>query len=134
MPIALLQTLLDAQSNTDSALGVIFIGDRDPEQRHEAVIAEVQDRAGIPLHLVKSGLEKAMQERVHRFVTILFSQDRRIGNITAEHCDLLAFPGWNRPNRQGQVREHERGGQWWKSRQRLGRPVLMWGAWLVPGS
>jgi hypothetical protein len=97
MRIALLQPLLDAQGNTDSALGVIFVGDRDPEQRHKTVIAEVQDRAGIPLHLVKSGFEKTMQERVHRFVTVLLSQDRRIGNVAAEYRDLLAFPDRDRP-------------------------------------
>ena len=47
------------------ALGVIFVGDRRSEERHDPVPEELVDRALVPVDLGQHQLESPGHERMH---------------------------------------------------------------------
>ena len=55
----------DVEGGQHGATGVVLVGERRAEQRHEAVAEELVHRALVAVHLGQRRLEEPAQERVH---------------------------------------------------------------------
>ncbi len=61
-PLVAIEGPADAEGGVDRALGVVLVGDRGTEERHDAVAQELVDRALVPVDLGQHQLESTSHE------------------------------------------------------------------------
>ena len=81
----------DIEGGEHGATGVILVGERRAEQRHEAVAEELVHRAFVAMHLRERGLEEAAQKRVHAVGADPLGEGGGADEIAEEHGDGLAL-------------------------------------------
>jgi hypothetical protein len=67
------------------------MGERCPEQRHEAITQELIDGTFVPMDLPEGEFEEPVQQRVHCLRSNAFSNGRRVRQVTEEYGDLFPF-------------------------------------------
>ena len=70
---------------------MVLIGNRRPEQRHEAVAKELIDGALVAVHLRERELEELAENIVHCLRAQARGERRGVGNVTEKHCDQLTL-------------------------------------------
>jgi len=86
---ALAQGPLDPERRENGAPGMVLVGDWG--EGHEAITAELVDRALVPVQLAERELEEPVEQSVHSLSADPLSECRRIGDVTKQHRDLLAL-------------------------------------------
>ena len=81
----------DVEGGEHGATGVILVGERRAEQRHEAVAEELVHRAFVAMHLRERRLEEAAQERVHAVGADPLGEGGGADEVAEEHGDGLAL-------------------------------------------
>src|SRR5438874_2220137 len=71
---------------------MVLMGNRRPEERHEAITQELIDSALIAMDSAQRQLKKMVQDGMHGLWPELLRQARVIRQVTEEHGDLLALP------------------------------------------
>ena len=87
----LLHRLLHPQRRVARAHGVVLVGQRRAEQRHDAVAHHLVDGALVPVHGLHHVLEDGIQERAGLLGIAVGEQLHRALEIGEEHRDLLAL-------------------------------------------
>ena len=86
------QGVLHGQRGITGACGVVFVGQRRPEQRHNAVTEHLVHRALIAVHRLHHGVQGGVQDGPGLFRVEVADQLRRALEVGKQHRDLLAFP------------------------------------------
>src|SRR5262249_39710703 len=79
---------------------MILMGERCPEQRHEAITEELIDSPLIAMDLVEGYLKKAIEERVHCLGSDALSNRGRVRQVTEQYGDLFPFAFKSAPGGQ----------------------------------
>ena len=70
---------------------MVFVRQRRPEQRHDAITEHLVHRALIAVHSFHHGVQDRVQDSPSLFRVETLDQLRRAFDISKEHRDLLAF-------------------------------------------
>jgi hypothetical protein len=84
---------------------MVLMGDRRPEQGHDAIAQELVHRALKAVHGVHHVVQGRIQELLRRFGVEVFDQLGGVFDIGKEHGDLLAFALEGRAGRQNLLLE-----------------------------
>ena len=79
------------QSGRTGALGVVFVGDRGAEERHDAVPGVLVDRALVPVNAVRKDAKQAIEEAVPLLGIDALGELHRPYDVGEEHGDQLAL-------------------------------------------
>src|SRR5215510_6337908 len=79
---------------------MILMGERCPEQCHEAIAQELIDSPLVAMHRVECYLKKAIEERVHCFGSNTLGNRGRVRQVTEEYGDLFPFAFEGTPGNQ----------------------------------
>ena len=82
---------LHGEGRVAGAQGVVFVGNRGPEQRHDAVAEHLVDGALEAVHGVHHQVESRIEELLGGFGIEAPDEFRRVFEIGKEHRDQLAF-------------------------------------------
>ena len=83
--------LLHAQRRVAGAHGVILVGERGTEQRHDAVAHHLVDRALVAVHRLHHALEHRVEDLARLLRIAVGQQFHGALEIGEEHRDLLAL-------------------------------------------
>jgi hypothetical protein len=86
------QGVLHGQRRITRPHGVIFVGQRRPEQRHNAVAQHLVHRPLIAVYRLHHGVQGRVQDGPGLFRVEVADQLRRAREVGKQHCDLLALP------------------------------------------
>jgi hypothetical protein len=88
----LVDQLLQAEGGERRPPGMVLVGDRRPEDGHEAVAQELVDRPLVAVDLGEGELEEAVEQQVHRLRPQPLGERRRPHEVAEDDRDLLALP------------------------------------------
>ena len=83
--------LLHGEGGVTGPDGVVFMGQRRPEQGHDAVAQDLVDRAFVAVHGVHHEVQHRIQDLPGLFRIEAGDQLRRALDVGKEHGDLLAL-------------------------------------------
>ena len=86
------QGVLHGQGGITGAYGVVFVGQRCPKQRHNAVAQHLVHRALVAVHGLHHGVQGRVQDGPGLFRVEVADQLRRALEVGKQHRDLLALP------------------------------------------
>ena len=75
----------------ERTLGMVFMGDRRPEERHHPVAEELVDRALVAMNRTQDDLERAVHHRVDVLGIELLRHRREARHVREHHSDALSF-------------------------------------------
>ena len=82
---------LDAEGGVDGAARMVLVGDRGPEERHDAVAEELVDRALVAVDLGEHEVEGPAHEPVDLLGVEALGQRGEAGDVHEEHRHLFAL-------------------------------------------
>ena len=85
------QGVLHGQRGITGACGVVFVGQRRPEQRHDAITEHLVHRTLIAVHGLHHGVQGRVQDGPGLFRVEVADQLRRALEVGKQHRDLLAL-------------------------------------------
>jgi hypothetical protein len=85
------QLIAQPKRRVARSLGVVLVGDRSTEERHDPVARVLVDRALEAVHAVGQDLEEAVQDPVPLLGVHLLGQLHRALHVGEENGDLLAL-------------------------------------------
>src|SRR2546428_743737 len=89
------------------------MGNRCPEQRHEAITEELIDGALVAMHFVERYFKKAIEEGVHCLRSDTLRNGSGVHQVTEQYRHLFAFAFEGTPGGQNFLGKVFRGiGQW----------------------
>jgi hypothetical protein len=83
---------LEPQSRMHRPPWAVLMGDRRPEQGHDAIAGVLVDRALEPVHLGGDPLEAAVDNLVHDLRIELLGERGEVRHVGEQHGDLAALP------------------------------------------
>jgi len=86
------QRFPDPQGRMDRTLGVVLMGDRGPEERHDPIPKELIHRPLVAVDLGQHHLEGPAHEAMDVFRVEALGEGGEPGDVHEEHRDLLALP------------------------------------------
>ena len=102
---AILQRTADLEGGHGRAAGVVLVGQRRAEQRHEAVAEELVDGALVAMDLGQRQLEESIEQIVHRVGAEPLGQRGRADQVAEQHGDRLPLAGQRRPRGEDSLGE-----------------------------
>ena len=87
-----LELALDRERSAERAMGVVLVGDRRPEERHDAVAKELIDRPFVAVHRVQDHLEGAIHDGVDFLRVEALGHRREARHVREHHGDAFSFP------------------------------------------
>src|SRR2546425_4022548 len=91
---------LNSNGCHDGSAGMVFMGQRRPEQSHKPVAKKLIDGAFIAMNLGDRHLKELVEHSMHPVRTNLFSKSCGIGEVAEDHRHLLSLPFESAPGSQ----------------------------------
>src|SRR5579862_4781402 len=85
------QPIAQVEGGLTGALGVIFVRERDAEQRHDAIAGVLIDRPLEPVHALIEDLKEPIQHPMPLLGADLLGELHRIADVDEQDRDLLAL-------------------------------------------
>ena len=86
------ELLLEVKRRVAGARSVVLVGDRRPEQSHDAVACELVDGALEAVHALTEDREEAIHDRPPILGVALLGELHRAHHVREQHRHLLALP------------------------------------------
>jgi hypothetical protein len=99
------QSAADAKRGMHRSLSMILVGDRSPEEGHDAIAEELVDGAFVPVDLGQDQVEGPGHQPMHLLGIEPLRERREARDVGEEHGDLLALSFQRASGGQDLVRE-----------------------------